>query len=95
MQACITIVIPGDRHILRRAPLLVTTSPSLLGARYWSLSAYVKNRVKQALEFIDSFEEPLARECASRGYDGVVCGHILPRRPLMLQPSTLLPSQGR
>jgi UDP-2,3-diacylglucosamine pyrophosphatase LpxH len=46
------------------------------GAPYWSLSAYVKNRVKQALEFIDSFEETLARECASRGYDGVVCGHI-------------------
>jgi len=33
-----------------------------------SLSAYVKNRVKQALEFINSFEETLARECASRGY---------------------------
>lgn len=36
------------------------------GAPYWSLSAYVKNRVKQALEFIDSFEETAARECASR-----------------------------
>jgi UDP-2,3-diacylglucosamine pyrophosphatase LpxH len=36
----------------------------------------VKNRVKQALEFINSFEETLARECASRGYYGVVCGHI-------------------
>jgi hypothetical protein len=34
----------------------------------------VKNRVKQALEFINSFEETLARECASRGYYGVVCG---------------------
>ncbi len=38
------------------------------GAPYWSLSAYVKNRVKQALEFINSFEETLARECASREY---------------------------
>ncbi len=46
------------------------------GVPYWSLSAYVKNRVKQALEFINSFEETLARECASRGYNGVVCGHI-------------------
>jgi UDP-2,3-diacylglucosamine pyrophosphatase LpxH len=36
----------------------------------------VKNRVKQAVEFIDSFEETLARECAARGHDGVVCGHI-------------------
>jgi hypothetical protein len=43
MQACITIVIPGDRHIPRRAPLLVTTSPLPLGASYWSLFAYVKN----------------------------------------------------
>jgi UDP-2,3-diacylglucosamine pyrophosphatase LpxH len=43
------------------------------GAPYWSLS-YVKNRVKQALEFINSFEQTLARECASRGYYGVVCG---------------------
>jgi UDP-2,3-diacylglucosamine pyrophosphatase LpxH len=49
---------------------------SKLGAPYWSLSAYVKNRVKRAVEFINSFEETLARECVSRGYDGVVCGHI-------------------
>ncbi len=48
----------------------------LLGYDYWSLSAFLKHRVKQAVSFITDFEETLAYECRRRGYDGVVCGHI-------------------
>ena len=48
----------------------------LLGMRYWSLSAYAKDRVKTAVNIISSFEESLAHECKRRGMDGVVCGHI-------------------
>jgi UDP-2,3-diacylglucosamine pyrophosphatase LpxH len=47
-----------------------------LGFGYWSLSQYLKHRVKNAVGFIFSFEEVLAREARRRGYDGVVCGHI-------------------
>lgn len=46
------------------------------GYNYWSLSAYLKHRVKQAVSFIGKYEEALAQECKQRGHDGVVCGHI-------------------
>ena len=47
-----------------------------LGLGYWSLSAYLKHKVKNAVSFISSFEQVLAREARRRGYDGVLCGHI-------------------
>ena len=47
-----------------------------LGLDYWSLSAYLKQRVKNALEYICRFENAVAREVRARGLDGVVCGHI-------------------
>ena len=47
-----------------------------LGFGYWSLSAYVKLKVKNAVNFIGDFEEALADEARRRGVDGVICGHI-------------------
>jgi UDP-2,3-diacylglucosamine pyrophosphatase LpxH len=47
-----------------------------LGFGYWSLSQYLKHRVKNAVSFITDFESVLMREARRRGYDGVVCGHI-------------------
>ncbi len=47
-----------------------------MGLDYWSLSAWLKHAVKNAVEYISCFEETVAREAASRGVDGVVCGHI-------------------
>ncbi|MFT4047454.1 MAG: UDP-2,3-diacylglucosamine diphosphatase [Solimonas sp.] len=49
---------------------------SLLGMRYWSLSAFAKQHVKTAVNIVSTFEESLARECRRRELDGVVCGHI-------------------
>lgn len=49
---------------------------SRLGLRYWSLSQYLKQRVKNAVSFISDFEQALAHEARRRGLDGVVCGHI-------------------
>jgi UDP-2,3-diacylglucosamine pyrophosphatase LpxH len=46
------------------------------GRPYWSLSQYLKHRVKNAVSFIFDFEQVLLREARRRGYDGVVCGHI-------------------
>lgn len=43
---------------------------------YWSLSAFLKQKVKNAVEFISKFEEAVAYEARQRGVDGVVCGHI-------------------
>ncbi|MEM8934628.1 MAG: UDP-2,3-diacylglucosamine diphosphatase [Acidobacteriota bacterium] len=48
----------------------------LFGLSYWSLSHFVKLKVKSACTFISCFEETLAQEAERGGYDGVVCGHI-------------------
>lgn len=47
-----------------------------LGYPYWSLSAWLKRQVKEAVKAIDRFETALAAEARRRGCDGVVCGHI-------------------
>jgi UDP-2,3-diacylglucosamine pyrophosphatase LpxH len=47
-----------------------------LGFPYWSLSQYLKHKVKNAVNFISNFEAALANEARRRGLDGVVCGHI-------------------
>ena len=47
-----------------------------LGLTYWSLSAWAKLRVKNAVNFIGRFETTLAADAARRGVDGVICGHI-------------------
>ena len=47
-----------------------------LGFGYWSLSAFLKSRVKNALQFVENFEAAVAGEARRRGVDGVICGHI-------------------
>ena len=47
-----------------------------LGLPYWSLSNYLKQRVKRAVSYVSDFESALASEAHLRGMDGVVCGHI-------------------
>jgi len=63
-----------------RAVLGLNTGYNLLRRRlgfgYWSLSAFLKARVKNAVKFIDKFETAVAAEARRRGLDGVVCGHI-------------------
>ncbi|MDQ7969295.1 MAG: UDP-2,3-diacylglucosamine diphosphatase [Oxalicibacterium faecigallinarum] len=46
------------------------------GLPYWSLSQYLKLKVKNAVSYITSFETALADEARRRGLDGVICGHI-------------------
>ena len=47
-----------------------------LGLPYWSLSRYLKLKVKRAVSYVGEFESVLIREARRRGADGVVCGHI-------------------
>ncbi len=47
-----------------------------LGLPYWSLSRYLKARVKRAVSYISDFEGAVAHEAKRRGVQGVVCGHI-------------------
>jgi len=49
-----------------------------MGLPYWSLSQYLKGKVKTALNYVNvtDFEVAVAREARHRGHAGVVCGHI-------------------
>ena len=47
-----------------------------LGFPYWSLSAYIKHKVKNAVNFISDFEKALVHAARNERVDGVVCGHI-------------------
>ncbi|WP_157879149.1 UDP-2,3-diacylglucosamine diphosphatase [Pararhodospirillum photometricum] len=47
-----------------------------LGLPYWSLSKYLKHKVKNAVKFIDDFETSMADLARRRNLNGIVCGHI-------------------
>ncbi len=46
------------------------------GLPYFSLSQYVKGKVKSAVSYIDQYEEELAKMAKLKGCDGIICGHI-------------------
>jgi UDP-2,3-diacylglucosamine pyrophosphatase LpxH len=46
------------------------------GLGYWSLSAYAKKRVKDAVNFIGEFEAAIVRYAESHAVEAVLCGHI-------------------
>ena len=48
----------------------------LFGRGHWSLSAYVKAKVKNVVNFIGGFEESMVRFAVDAGAQGIVCGHI-------------------
>jgi UDP-2,3-diacylglucosamine pyrophosphatase LpxH len=46
------------------------------GLGYWSLSAYAKQRVKDAVSFIGKFEAAVAHYADRYDVNAVLCGHI-------------------
>ena len=44
--------------------------------RPWSLSQWVKLKVKQATRYLDDFEQSLAEIARHHAVDGVICGHV-------------------
>jgi UDP-2,3-diacylglucosamine pyrophosphatase LpxH len=47
-----------------------------LGFNYWSLSAWLKHKVKNAVDHISAFEHFIAESARHHHADGVICGHI-------------------
>jgi len=47
-----------------------------LGLRYWSLSAFLKQRSSAAERYIERFVQAGLADVRQRGLDGIVCGHI-------------------
>ncbi len=62
--------------LLLRLNTLVNAVRRRLGFPHWSLAAFLKHRVKDAVKYIGNFEEAVAHEARREGVDGVVCGHI-------------------
>jgi UDP-2,3-diacylglucosamine pyrophosphatase LpxH len=62
--------------LLLRCNGAVNVARRLIGLGDWSLSAYVKGRVKNVLHFIGDFEEAAVRYSRAYSADGAVCGHI-------------------
>lgn len=55
---------------------LVNKIRRMIGMEYWSLSNWLKYRVKSAVNFVGEYEHTLTNYAKSKGADGVVCGHI-------------------
>ncbi len=55
---------------------LLNAIRSFLGFGYWSLSQFLKQKVKRAVMRTGRFDDVLVRSALRRGVDGVVCGHI-------------------
>lgn len=49
---------------------------AMFGLEYWSLSKWLKQNTKEALNFIHKFEDHVSDYCKSENYDGIICGHI-------------------
>lgn len=61
---------------LLQANVLVNYVRRKLGLTYWSLAAFLKHKVKNAVQYISNFERAVAHEGRKQEVDGVVCGHI-------------------
>jgi UDP-2,3-diacylglucosamine pyrophosphatase LpxH len=62
--------------VLLRCNGPVNVARRVIGLGDWSLSAYVKGRVKNVLRFVSDFEEAAVRYSRAYAADGAVCGHI-------------------
>jgi len=47
-----------------------------LGMDYWSLSLFLKKKTKNAINFINSFEEVLSNYAKENGVSNIIAGHI-------------------
>jgi len=65
----------GYQFLLRLNPL-INFVRRRFGLGFWSLSAYAKKRVKDAVNFIGEFEAAIVRYAERHAVDAVLCGHI-------------------
>lgn len=54
----------------------LNTIRRIFGMEYWSLSNWLKQRTKQAVNYIHRYEDHVAEYCTNNDYDGIICGHI-------------------
>ena len=78
IQCARWLAILGDHayELTLKVNRFLNVARARLGLPYWSLSLYLKFKVKRAVSYVNDFEVAVAREARKRGADGVVCGHI-------------------
>lgn len=54
----------------------VSWTRKMMGRPYWSLSKWIKHKVKTAVNFVGEFENTLTNYASQQGVDGIVCGHV-------------------
>src|SRR5262249_25163244 len=62
--------------LLLRVNTPVNLFRRLFGMDYWSLSAFVKRKVKGAVDYISKFEHSVSHYAEINHADGIVCGHM-------------------
>lgn len=66
----------GAYGLLLRLNRWLNVCRDALNLPYWSLSQYLKLKVKAAVSLISAFEHVMVTEARRRGCDGIICGHI-------------------
>jgi UDP-2,3-diacylglucosamine pyrophosphatase LpxH len=56
--------------------VLLNKVRNLFGLSQWSLSSYLKYKVKKSVNFIGDYEETLTKYVKNKGLNGIICGHI-------------------
>jgi UDP-2,3-diacylglucosamine pyrophosphatase LpxH len=78
IQCARWLAIMGDHayEFMLRLNHYLNSLRARLGLPYWSLSKFLKLKVKRAVAYVNDFEDAVAREARKLGVQGVVCGHI-------------------
>lgn len=63
-------------NILLSINVVVTKVRTWIGLPHWSLSAYLKNKTKEAVAYMSDFEALITDYCRKRQAQGVICGHV-------------------
>lgn len=63
-------------NILLSINVVVAKIRSYFDLPHWSLSQYLKNKTKEAVSYVNNFEELITNYCSKQKADGVICGHV-------------------
>ena len=63
-------------NILLSINVVVAKIRSYFDLPHWSLSQYLKNKTKEAVSYVNNFEELITDYCSKQKADGVICGHV-------------------
>jgi UDP-2,3-diacylglucosamine pyrophosphatase LpxH len=63
-------------NVLLRLNVVVSRVRNWLGLPHWSLSQYLKNKTKEAVNYVNNFEELITDYCRKQQAQGVICGHV-------------------